>query len=84
MNIGTIVNRLDSGNRCCIWDVLVWIINTAMRSTDVFLEREVTFVNFHVSFIACVVITYFIAMLSYKCVYIPANKINKWLLSKMK
>lgn len=48
-----------------------------------FLDREVDFWNFHVSFIACVLVTYICAMISFKCVYRPVNKINKWLLDKI-
>lgn len=39
-----------------------------------FLEREVTMINFHVSFFVCVVITYVIAMVSYEWIYKLAQK----------
>jgi len=48
-----------------------------------FLNRGVDFWNFHISFVACVLVTYILAALSFTCIYRPASKINKWLLSKM-
>lgn len=47
-----------------------------------FLDEKVNFWNFHISFIVCVIVTYVLAMISFKFVYKPANKINKWILSK--
>lgn len=42
-----------------------------------FLGRNVTFVSFHISFLICVILTYLLAMISYKCVYKTASRINK-------
>lgn len=42
-----------------------------------FIDRNVTFIGFYASFVLSVVITYFIAVASYKLVYVPAHRIIK-------
>lgn len=48
-----------------------------------FKGRVVNFASFHISFVVCVVITYFIAMFSYKIVYKPFSVLIKKCLSKL-
>lgn len=40
-----------------------------------FIQKPVTFANFHISFIICVLVTYVMAMISHNCVYKPIGKV---------
>lgn len=48
----------------------------------VFGKRNLTVVNFYITYIVCVISTYFIGMLSYKYIYKPVNKVIGKCLSK--
>ncbi len=48
-----------------------------------FKDRVVNFANFHISFVVCVIVTYVMAMLSYKIVYKPFSILIKKCLQKL-
>lgn len=50
----------------------------------VFVNRKVTFANFHMTYILSVIVTYIMAMISYNIFYMPTNKLIQRCLAKMK